>query len=539
MKRTKWLCLLLAITTAVGLTAACSGKQPASQEGKEADKSDNVAPSGMPIVKNPISLRMVAGKAPTTAPDWNKVMLWQEYEKMTGVHVDWEMIPTDSLTEKRNIMLAGGDYPDAFFTASIPTADLFKYGSQGVFIKLNDLIDKYAPNVKKLLDEYPEVKKGLTMPDGNIYSLPMILDPKFTSVRAGGKMWLKQEWLDKLNIPEPQTTDDFYKMLKAIKEQDPNGNGQPDEVPFAAVGVGSLINYLKGAWGLGNRGNAHGNVDVDPQSGKLRFIPIDPNYKEMLQYMNRLYDEGLIAKDIFTLETSQFLAKGSQGIYGAMITTSPYTLMNQKGYVGATALAGPHGDRLYAAVGSPLASVGAFAITDHNKYPEATMRWIDYLYGDEGSKMFFMGFKDKSYEETPDGELKYTEEITNNPNGLTFEQALVKYVVWPGGGYPNIVRQKYFKGAESLPEAVAAAQKFSQYFPKEIWPPFSFTPEENEKMAALGADLTSYVNEMQAKFITGKSPFAEWDNYVATLRKMGLDEYMKIYEAAYNRYKQN
>jgi putative aldouronate transport system substrate-binding protein len=350
-------------------------------------------------------------------------------------------------------------------------------------------------------------------------------------------MWLRKEWLERLQLPEPETTDDFYNMLKAFKEKDPNGNGQPDEIPFQSVGLPALINYVKGAWGLGNRGTRHENVDVDPQTGKLRFIPTDPKYKEMLQYLHKLYDEKLIAEDIFTIQANQFYATGAKGLYGATITTSPYTLMNQKGYVGATALQGPHGDRVFSSVGSPLSAPGAFVITDKNKHPEATVRWIDYLYSDEGSKMFFMGFEGKSYETTPTGDVQYTKEITENPNGLTFEQALVKYVVWPGGGYPNIVRQKYFKGAESQPESVAAAERFAKYIPEELWPAFSFTAEENQRMAALNADISTYVKEMTAKFVSGKSSFDEWDAYVETLKKMKLDEYMSIYEAAYERYR--
>lgn len=537
MNRNKAIPLTLSVVLPLGLVlSACSDKQPESQGGDK-PKGNAVNLMGMPIVQDKINLKMIAGKAPTTAPNWNETMLWQEYEKMTNVHVDWEMVPTENLAEKRNIMLAGGDYPDAFFTASIPSPDLLKYGSQGVFVKLNDLIDKYAPNLKAILDKYPEVRKGLTMPDGNIYSFPMVLDPEFTSVLAGGKMWIRKEWLDKLNLAEPQTTEDFYQMLKAFKEKDPNGNGQADEIPYESVGIGNIILYLKGAWGLGNRGARHGNVDVDPQSGKLRFIPTDPNYKELLQYVNKLYSEKLIAEDVFTIQANQYYATGAKGLYGATTTTSPYTLMNQKGYVGASALKGPKGDQIYTAIGSSLAAPGAFVITDRNKHPEATVRWLDYLYGDEGSKLFFMGFEGKSYEKTPSGELQYTKEITENPNGLTFEQALVKYVVWPGGGYPNIVRQKFFKGAESQPEAVEAAQRFAKYIPKELWPAFSYTAEENQKMAALTADINSYVDEMTAKFVSGKASFAEWDNYVATLKKMRLDEYMQIYQAAYDRYK--
>ncbi|GGI46401.1 ABC transporter substrate-binding protein [Paenibacillus marchantiophytorum] len=535
MNSKKNVTILLSFILSINLLSACSGggaKSPDDTKKPEA----GISTTGMPIAPEKINLKMIAGKAPTTASNWNDVMLWQEYEKLTNIHVDWDMIPDETLTEKRNIMLAGGNYPDAFFTAGIPTPDLLKYGSQGTFIKLNDLIDKYAPNIKKLLNENPEVRKGLTMPDGNIYSFPTVFDPKFTSVLSGGKVWLKKEWLDKLNLKEPETTEDFYNMLKAFKEKDPNGNGQADEIPFQSVGLPGIINYFKGAWGLGTRGSLHANVDMD-SSGKLRFIPTDPKYKEMLQYVQKLYSEKLIAEDIFTIKSNQFYATGSKGLYGATRTTSPQTLMNQPGYIGANALKGPHGDQVYTAVGSPLADPGAFVITDKNKHPEATVRWMDYLYGEEGSKMFFMGFEGKSYEKTPSGELQYTKEITANPGGLTFEQALVKYVVWPGGGYPNMVQQKFFKGAESLPESIAATEKFVKYIPKEIWPTFSYTAEENQKMAALSADINTYVTEMNAKFVTSKTPFSEWDSYVETLKKMKLNEYMSIYQAAYDRYK--
>ncbi|ALS26505.1 ABC transporter substrate-binding protein [Paenibacillus sp. 32O-W] len=538
MKKLKTLARMsVAAVLSMSLIAGCSG-EPSSGPQTGEEPSGNLNATGLPIVNEPITLKMVAGKAPTTAPDWSQTMLWQEYEKMTNVKIEWEMIPTDNLAEKRNIMLAGGDYPDAFFTASIPTADLLKYGQQGVFIKLNDLIEQHAPNLKAILEKYPEVKSGLTMPDGNIYSFPTIYDPEFTSVLAGSKMWIKKSWLDNLGLKEPETTDEFYEMLKAFKENDANGNGQQDEIPYQSVGIAPLINYLRGAWGLGNRGVRNANVDLDPESGNVRFIPADPKYKEMLQYIRKLYEEGLIASDIFTVQANQFYATGAEGVYGATITTSPYTLMNQTDYIGATALKGPYGDQIWSAVGSPLASPGAFVITDRNPEPEATVRWIDHLYGEEGSKMFFMGFEGKSYVVNDKGEYEYTEEITNNPNGLTFEQALIKYVVWPGGGYPNIVQQRFFKGAESQPESVAAAERFKPFFPEEIWPTFSFTEEENDDMATLGADINSFVTEMQAKFVSGSASFDEWDQYLKTLDQMGLKRYLEIYQNAYERFKQ-
>src|SRR5690606_1809789 len=127
---------------------------------------------------------------------FEETLVWSEYEKMSNMKIKFDLIPFDSLTEKRNLILAGGDYPDAFYSARLGSADLMRYGQQGVFIKLNDLIDEYAPNFKKLLDTYPDLRKGLTMPDGNIYSFPSFYDPDFLPMLIGTPLWIKQEWLE-------------------------------------------------------------------------------------------------------------------------------------------------------------------------------------------------------------------------------------------------------------------------------------------------------------------------------------------------------
>jgi putative aldouronate transport system substrate-binding protein len=546
MKAVQWTSVFLTVVLTGSMVTACSsGNSPAGgASGGSSEKDTKTAdakvnPSGFPIVKEPIKLTFMAGKAPTTANNWNETMLWQEYAKMTNVNVNFQLIPFDAMTEKRNLALASGDYPDAIYLARMSTDDLMKYGGQGVLIKLNDLIDKYAPNFKKIMEEYPEVRKGITMPDGNIYSFPNLLAPEFTSVRMGGKLWIKKEWLDALNMKEPTTTEEFYNYLKAVKATDLNKNGKADEIPLGGTKLKDIVSHFKGFFGVMNRGVNHPNVDMDPNTNKLRFIPTEDRYKELLQYMNKLYTEGLIDKEILPNEKEQnkFYAKGAEGVFGVVKVSSPFTLMKQNGYIGVQSLQGPRGDKLYSEYRPAVSGPGALVITDKNKNPEATVRWMDYFFSEEGSKMFFMGFKDKSYIEKPDGNVEYTDEITKNPQGLTLEQALVKYVTWPGGGYPGIVRQKYFKGAESLPESLDAAKKIEANLSKEIWPTFSYTDKESEKMVALNTDITNYVDEMQAKFVTGAAPFSDWDKYVAAIKKMGLDEYMKIYQTAYERFK--
>ncbi|MCI3920094.1 extracellular solute-binding protein [Paenibacillus sp. TRM 82003] len=551
MKPIHWKTSMLAVSAAVALTA-CSGgtaneagtgeattsEQPSGAKQAEAVQAPLLNPAGMPIVNEPISLTFFTGKSATNGSKFEETLVWKEYAKMTNMNITFELVPFESLTEKRNLVLAGGDYPDVFYSSRLTAAEVAKYGGQGILVPLNDMIDEYAPNIKKLMEQYPNLKKGLTMPDGNIYSLPSFYDPEFLSLLVGKPLWVNEDWLKQLGMSEPTTVEEFYNYLKAVKENDVNGNGKQDEIPYGGTGIGELMDQLKGAWGLGTRGLGHKFVDIDPATNELRFIKTESKYKELLQYVNRLYTEGLIDKEIFTIKGAALNVKGQDGLLGATIVPNPATVMGREEYIGLSALEGPHGDRLYSHLKVPMVHVGAFAITDKNPHPEATLRWMDYFYGDEGAKFYFMGQEGVTYETTAEGELKYVEEITNNPQGLTQDQALAKYFTWLGGSYPGVVKSAYFKGSESLPEAIAAGEKARPYIVKEIWNYFNFTQAETEIMSSIGKDIQTYTEEMEAKFVNGSASFAEWDKYVETIGKMGLDEYMKVYQAAYERYNQ-
>ncbi|WP_228275813.1 extracellular solute-binding protein [Gracilibacillus oryzae] len=534
----KW--LLVFVIAALCFMAACSNEGNAKEDEKEeSNTTANINETGMPIVNEPITLQFMARKS--LAEDNGDVLIWKEYSKMTGINVEWEIVPRSGIDEKRNLALASGDIPDVFYQAHMPNTDLLKYGKQGVFLPLNDLIDEHMPNLSNLLNEYPEIKKGITFPDGNIYSLPMIYDPEFTSVIVGHKLWVRQDWLEKLNMEQPQTTEEFYQYLKAVKETDLNGNGKQDEVPYGATQVSGLMAWLKGAYGVGNRGGNHPFIDMDPDTNELRFYPTTDEYLEMLKYMHRLFDEGLIQENIFTIEGNQVQATGAEGLYGSTVTTSPETLWGEAGknYVGMTPLEGPAGLRSYHNMRSPLGQMGNFVITNKNQHPEATVRWMDHFYGDEGTKMFFMGIEGETYTENEDGSVEYVDKIKNPEEGITFEQALGDYVTWLGGGYPGVVKEKYFQGAETLPSSLEATKKIEPYMIDEVWPLFTYTREENQKIASFGADIEKYVNEMRDKFITGAASFSEWEEYVQNIEQMNLKEYMEIQQAAYERYSAN
>lgn len=538
MKLKQWGSLLLTCMLSVSLAVGCSSKgsggtaqSDPSSEGKSA-----INETGFPIVDDKMTVTGFAGKFFANA-DWNNIKLWQEYEKMTNIQVKWDTVHKDNLAEKRNLLLAGGDYPEMFYASAFPRTDLLKYGKQGAFIPLNDLIDQYAPNFKALMEKYPVIEKGITMPDGNIYGLPTLYDPEFRSVLYGTP-WVKSEWLTKLDLQEPQTLDEFYDMLKAFKEKDPNGNGQKDEYAWGGVGTAGIVNYLRGSFGLNYHGTSNINVDTDPASGKVRFIPTDPRYKELLQFVNKLYKDGLLEQDIMSVKSTEVDAKGVEGLLGVVDNVDPVAIYNQEGYVGLPVLKGPHGDQMFSATGSPLGNIGMFVLTDKAKNPAALIRWMDYFYSDEGIRMFFMGWKDETYKEDAEGNVDYVDEIKNNPEGLNLDQAVGQYLIWPGGYYPGFVTQKYFKGAEGLPTSVENAKKAEPYvIPQDkVWPPFNFTADEQSELTGIQTDIHTYVDEMRDKFIAGNESFDNWDQYVANLQKMGSERYLAIYQSAADRY---
>lgn len=533
--------LLAVIVMLAGWLAACSNDDEGEVGGSE-EAISNLNTEGMPIVEEPIQLEIFAGKAATTADDWNDVLLLNEYEEMTNIDITWNQVPADGLEERRNLALASGDLPDAFYAANLTISDIQTYGSQGTFIPLNDLIEEYAPNIAQILEENPDIKSGITFPDGNIYSIPTVYAPDFQSLLIGAKGWVNGDWLEQLGMDNPETTEEFYEYLKAVKETDLNGNGENDEIPFSSVAeMDRIIHWISGAFGVQNKGQQHAMIDEDPDTGDLRFFPTSDAYRNMLEYLNQLYDEGLIEQSIYTLEVDQHLANAANNLYGAVQFFNPVELYGEEiggQFIPGNALEGPDGTKMYTGIASPVRSLGNFVITSENENPEATLRWIDYFWSDEGAKMFFMGIEGVTYEETEDGP-QLLEEITNDPDGLTLTQALAKYIINPGGNHPVMITDDYFTGSENSPLDKDAAEHIDPYLIEEIWPSFTYTEEESADITILEADLDKYISEMQAAFITGEQDFDQWDSYVETVENMKLDEYMEIQQAAYERYQES
>lgn len=523
----------------VAMIAGCSGKgsgaeEPAGDKGKEGTGVASGGETGYPgQLTYWVSLN---ANASATMQDMNGIAAYQEMEKLTGTKVKFQHPPAGQEADAFNIMVSSGNLPDVveYGWANV-SGGPDKAISDGSIIRLNELIEEHAPNLSKLLNEHPEYKKLITTDGGNIYVFPFIRGDEYLLTFNG--LIIRQDWLDQLNLQVPETIDEWYEVLKAIKTQDPNGNGQADEIPLLLDMDMTGINHaFVGAWGI-----TTGFYQVD---GKVQYGPIQPEFKSYLETMSKWYAEGLIDQDYAATDGTLKDAKVTNNQVGAfsgymgsslgryselMLKSNPDVSL-----VGAPNVVLKKGDTpLLGQKDSPFNGFGA-AVTKANKFPAETVKWLDYKYGEEGHMLFNFGVEGVSYE-MKDGYPTYTDEVMKNPDGLSITQALSKYNLASYSG-PFVQDRRYVEQYSALPQQKAAIETWMKAENDRLMPIISPTAEESTRYASIMNDINTYYEEMVNKFIMGVEPISGFDQFVQTVQGMGIEEALQIQQSALDRF---
>ncbi|HML48445.1 MAG TPA: extracellular solute-binding protein [Clostridia bacterium] len=489
---------------------------------------------GFPLVKEPVVLKGF-GSHSTGNADWNDMIVLDKYEEMTGVKIEWQTIQAHEYPEQLNIRMASGDIPDIFLRAKLSTVDQVKFGMQGLLLPVNNYLE-FMPNFAVILEGDPVAKSNATAPDGNIYSLPTI-NASPASQYNHYKLYINQVWLDKVGLGIPATTEDYYQTLKAFKEQDANDNGAADEIGWTGDNSLKIVQYLMGSWGIFNRGYTKTDFgrgveyDLDPETGLLRYAYTVPEYKEVLSYLNRLYTEGLIDPEIFTIQSQSANnpAKAAENKIGSCHTNKETDLGADLAdqWVFVPQLTGPNGDHLNVYVNC-TAMVGMAAIGGNCKYPEAAARWFDYFYSEEGATFIWGGVEGETYEVNDQGKVVRTQKV------ISKELSMANYTPAANGQFPYCVFEIF---DELTPAYQQALEQIKQDQPEEVWAPFMFLSDEQMILDEVLGEVSAYHNEMRSKFISGDESLDNWDAYVAQMQRLGVDQYVEILNTAYARMK--
>ncbi|OME91988.1 extracellular solute-binding protein [Paenibacillus lautus] len=551
MKKGLFSMLMLLLVSSL-VMAGCSGKNTESPSSPQGGSASGSTDSSKPVEISVFAVQESGIDIP--ANKYTKHM-----EEQFNIKFKWQINPSDGAKEKRQISLASGDYPDAYllthYIDEFSQADVLKYGQQGVLVPLNDLIDQHGPNIKAAMEATPEMKALVTAPDGNIYGLGAYTECFHCSYP--NKMWINTEWLKKLNLEEPKTTEEFKSMLQAFKTQDPNGNGKADEVSLSGstedFGV-RIIPYLMNSFVYDDDRNY-----LMMNGGKVDSAAITPEWKEGLTYIKSLYDEGLIDPGAFTQNAEAFKKIGENAdaeILGAGAGMHPAIFVNidpgnsrSAHYNPIPPLSGPNGIS-YATHDAGGVSPGAkFVIT--NKASEearvALIKMVDYMFTAEGQTNAATGMKGIDWTDPEPGDQALGEGVTPMVKTIPMKEGEAPHNAgWSGMGHfymPKEYRDTWVQGTDIYASdgyerrLYNASLLYQGHEPKEIFPIWSIwiDPSVIDEASMLQTNLKNYIEQNQLQFITGNKDLnKDWDAYVKGLKDLKLDRYLEILQTAYD-----
>ncbi|MEK3916732.1 extracellular solute-binding protein [Paenibacillus sp. FSL H7-0331] len=537
---------LLACVLFGSVLVGCASDKSTSNPSAASDTNGTESLS-MPITQKPITIKWYQRNyVETELKSMGEMEVFKELEKRTGIHI--EFVHPPNTPDALNVMLASGDYPDVIFWdwSSVPRG-LTGLINDGVAIKLNDYMDKYAINYKKALVKHPDVKKFVTLDDGT-YPAFFQLDPDPLRTSYNGLI-TRKDWLDKLGLKPPTTIDEWHTVLKAFKEKDPNGNGKADEIPYSIAktpsgtalgGIGSGMSEFTAAWGILD------GFYKDPASGKLMYGPLQPQYKDYLTTMASWYKEGLIDSEFASTDSKGLTTKLQNELVGTTfgslgsIIGNTTTLARAKNpsfsLIGVKPPIGP-GGKSYNYSSQTIQKVGLSAIiTKSSKYPKEIIRLIDYMYSDEGQALLNWGIEGKSYE-VKDGKKFFTDDIMKSKDGKSPQQAIYRYAT-PVFGHTKVMEyEPWSQISLPFPEQQESIKTFASADTSlNTTLSISLTTDESSQLGSLMSDINTYKQETVLRILMGADPISKIDEFQKRLKSMGIDEANKIYQTAFDRF---
>ncbi len=565
--------LFLAAMMVLMSFAAC-GKKESSEgnEGNESPGTENTSPTkgednNASAEKETITIALQTYSSIT---DYDDNYLTKKLEEELGINIEFHLLSADAEEVKTQLALlfsSGKNLPDVICTGSMSAQSILEYGNQEVFVPLNGWIsdaDK-APNFNAIKSEEDKASmmKAAASADGNIYGLPNC-EPQTWNLTPF-RLYINEVWLDKSDLTMPATTEEYYEVLKAFATRDPNGNGVRDEIAAYGISAGTygenitipLMNsfiYYPAA----TISNATLTLSDD---GKTVIAPfIREEWKEGLAYLNQLCSEGLLPASVFTDDRTQFMAvlnNEDANLVGSLSTGSLSrwnnydTNANGQEFVMLPPLKGPGGIAY-----SPYLQynpVPMWFITSSCENPELALKLGDLFYRNDYSNIARYGEEgvdwttDESITSQPQYSNAYIEaglydkvslvilkDIWGENNNKFWRNINPRYASVDDGNTwansapydPGVKSSKFY--ADNYAYNYAAHPEF-------LLPSLSYTGEEAEEQAEAIVNISSYVSQSMAQFITGARPLSEWDAYVKDIENMGLSVWLENAQAAFER----
>ncbi len=507
--------------SAAGGSTASGGSSTAA-----ADTSNMNEIGTVPIVKEKITLKAMQYIRDTDATQMEGLWYAQKVEEDTNIHIDYTQVNQSDWSTQMNLMFASNDYPDIIVDASSPKAINSEiYGvDQKILVPLNDLIDQYMPTYKGRLDQDPAPWSGLIKSDGNMYAIGAIAD---YGSNCGGEFFINQTWLTKLGLSTPTTTEELYQVLSAFVTQDPNGNGQKDEIGYEGI-FDELTTYFFFMWGIPEH-SRHFFINDD---AKVTFCPSMDGYREAVEYMNRLYTEGLMDPATMTQDSNSKISTYNQNNVGL---TTMHRLKSmgwdvlQEDMVFLMTPAAPGRSPKHS---SDLATAGERVyFTVANQHLPESAAWVDYQLTDQVTFESYYGPEGTLWNWNSDGKCEL---------GPAGDQGVMEYALGVNGMYymPSWYYNTVFEQPDYRVERIEYCQQYKDAgfilkYPDEYCLNLSpITADNQNKINQIYVNLETLYDEAVADMIMHGVTDDKWNSFQDRLKAAGSEEYISLYQEA-------
>ncbi len=557
------LCMLLALVLCVGSLAAC---------GANSENNSNDPNAGEQEIDGPVTIDILTQRHDGTTTDANDLWFFKYMELWfaeQGYDVTINVQQTNEAGTQVSLLLGTDSLPDLVWGIPLTRTNVVQYGIEdGMILDWSAYINEDTmPNLTARLAEDSDIYNGSVAPDDGMYALPYIT-PSIAGSGCYGtseRLYFRQSWLDAVGMENPTTMDELLAVLRAFKKHaDSNGGGYAlvSDANFLEKYVWTCLGYY------GTEPNKYG-YNLMLKDGQLVMPCYTEDYKTFISFMNTLYSEGLISTDYFSMDstTAQGLMRDNK--CGAMC----YWTLEPAGndfadIVCANPILFGDNDTIHVSRLATYTANTVWASSD-TEYPALLAMLVDFIYSDEGAMLYRYGPKQGEdplglvdgwyYDENGDITTDLVADGTYATMTAYGRDRLFPYdsaglrptVVSSGSGeyftYTDSVTGEEYQVIDNLlldPETndghwrLITIEKWSDCATSVRLPGAYLSSEDNQTCADIITTIQTYVTDESAKFITGKRPISEIEDFWASMKTLGIEEYLEINNTVYAEYLQ-
>ena len=515
------------------------------------------------------------GEAADAAPDPVVVMTWENddaslsilgpqpviefVEERLNIKFDWRLVPLTDLAQQLALIIAGGgDMPD-LFTASPQGITALELAQKGIVIPFQEMIDAGKMPLVKAKLARPEYRGYLN----EISHEGQIINLNTVTLKGPRQLkwvhYIRSDWYPELGIAEdPKTVDEFADFLRAVVSGDPNGNGKADEIGWTNFMSAGFPRMWLTSFGIDTFNHfPWTDINYGVENGSdVYFAPTSDRYKAMIDWIGKMFREGLFDPDIFYVDSPKFNTKAVENTVGA-VNNWP---VNGANLIGQLRQLDP--DALYHILPDPTSSVwdgsdrvystwGTAFFTTYlakaGKNIDAAVRAVDYMLGDtEFPITREMGIEGVHYE-VADGLYKVIgtcEHCGNRPYAELASSERMTALGSPLGRLPaegHSILDSQQIDTEPLYEDFRAFEKLvrDNGWGHDVHIVWSLSQADREVVSTAQKAFGDFVAEMTAKFITGQEPMSAWDDYVAQANRIAgaqIEAALAVNQAHFDRH---